>query len=110
MFNLDEIMQERLVLLERGVPLEQVLAGLPAEAAELTPLLTLAAAAHSTKHPALPPQVVLAQHARVEATHKKVINASRTANRLTGWARAGLPKCWPAAWLWCWWWFLLRSA
>ena len=41
--DLDDLLQQNLNALENGVSLGTVLAGLPAEAAELTPLLQLAA-------------------------------------------------------------------
>jgi hypothetical protein len=77
MAQLDELLQERLALLEAGVPLDQVLSGLPAEAAELAPLLTLAAVSRRVAHPTLPAQVVRAQQARVAG-------ASRGAGRPAG--------------------------
>ena len=67
MMDLDEILQEQLEALERGVPLENVLAELPPEAAELIPLLKLAVAAHKIPHPGLSMETSRSQRARVMA-------------------------------------------
>lgn len=66
----DELLQSCLAALERGVPLEKVLAELPAEASSLAPLITMAAAARNLDHPQMSPAVAQAQRARVMgATH-----------------------------------------
>ncbi|HVN54715.1 MAG TPA: FecR family protein [Anaerolineaceae bacterium] len=66
MTNLDETLQQQLTALEQGVPLDQVLAALPPDAAELAPLIRLAAAARALDQPVLRPEVSRAQRALVE--------------------------------------------
>ena len=65
MLNLDDTLQTQLAALESGVPLETVLANLPAEARELVPLIELAAASRSLPSPQLRPETVRAQRVRV---------------------------------------------
>lgn len=73
--NLDETLQNQLAALENGVPLEQVLENLPADARELIPLIQLAVATQKLPHPQLRAEIVREQKARVVA-------AVRTRNTL----------------------------
>ncbi len=83
MTDLDELLQTKLSDLERGVPLEAVLADLPPEASELAPLLKLAAESRLLAHPQMSPAAVRAQQIQLMAA------VVRT--RLARWL-AALPK------------------
>ncbi len=83
MSDLDEILQKKLSDLERGVPLEEILADLPPEASSLVPLLKLASESRLLAHPQMSPNTVRLQQAQLVAA------TIRT--KLARWA-AGLPK------------------
>lgn len=61
----NETLQASLADIERGLPLEEVLQGLPVEAQELAPLISLAAATRSVAHPVMRPEIAHAQQFRV---------------------------------------------
>jgi hypothetical protein len=84
MIDQNETLQACLIDIERGVPLEDVLNKLPAEALDLTPLIRLAAATRSVPHPVLRPDIAQVQKSRVE--------------RAAQLARTGGSR--PAAWNW----------
>ncbi len=87
MMDKNETLQTSLAEIERGVPLEVVLNALPAEAAELVPLIRLAASTRSVPHPVMRPEIVRAQQIRV-------VNATYAART----TRAGSLRA--AAWNW----------
>ena len=51
MDNRDDILQQKLIDLESGIPLEHILADIPAEEKELSKLIRLAADVRSMPHP-----------------------------------------------------------
>src|SRR5512146_3299860 len=67
MIDLDDILQKRLADLERGVPLEAVLADLPPEASSLAPLIKLASESRLLAHPQMSPAAARLQQARLAA-------------------------------------------
>ena len=67
MIDLDDILQKRLADLERGVPLEAVLADLPPEASSLAPLIKLASESRLLAHPQMSPTAARLQQARLVA-------------------------------------------
>ena len=71
MVKMDEIFQERLASLESGVPLEQVIAGLPADAASLEPALRMAARVRSHTYPQMTTQAASQQRARMASAARK---------------------------------------
>ncbi len=77
MIDLDDILQKKLADLERGVPLETVLAELPPEASSLAPLIRLASKSRLLAHPQLSPMAARLQQARLVA--------AVTRQRLAGW-------------------------
>jgi hypothetical protein len=87
MMDQNEALQTYLSELEKGVPLEDVLKTLPAEARDLAPLIRLAAATRSVPHPVLRPEIAQAQQARVARAARAVHTAHTSSPR-------------PAAWTW----------
>ncbi len=67
MTELDELLQTKLSDLERGVPLEVILADLPPEASSLAPLIKLASESRLLAHPQMSPTAVRLQQARLMA-------------------------------------------
>ena len=51
MLSYDDILERKLEALEKGQPLERVLAGMPEEARDLEPLLQLASTIRTLPHP-----------------------------------------------------------
>ncbi len=82
--DLNETLQASLADIEHGLPLEEVLKGLPVESQELVPLICLAAATRSVSHPVMRPEIAHAQQSRVA-------HAARA-------ARGDSPR--PALWGW----------
>lgn len=70
--DLDNLLQQKLIELENGRPLEDVLASLPEAAVELIPLLQVAASVRAMPQPAPDPSLA-------EAGRQKVLEAARDA-------------------------------
>ena len=84
MNNQDDLLQSYLADLERGVPMEDVINGMPAEAMSLAPLIHLAVAARGIPYPMLRPELVEVQRTRVVREARAVHN----------------PRQQPALWAW----------
>jgi hypothetical protein len=67
MIDLDDLLQVKLSDLERGVPLEVVLADLPPEASSLAPLIKLASESRLLAHPQMSPASASVQQVRLTA-------------------------------------------
>src|SRR5512146_539721 len=68
MIQPDDTLQTSLAALERGVPLDKILADLPPENRNLAPLISLSAAARDLPHPQMDLTAARAQQARVVAS------------------------------------------
>ena len=90
MTDQNETLQTYLAEIERGVPLETVLNALPAELADLAPLIRLAASTRGLAHPVLKPEIVQAQQARV-------VNTARAARASWAGSRRSAARNWLAA-------------
>ncbi|MBE0695848.1 MAG: FecR domain-containing protein [Anaerolineaceae bacterium] len=74
MLNYDDLLQQKITDIENGLPIEKVVAELPAEAKELEPLIRLAAAVRGMPHPEPMPETAKTQQRQVMAaaqTHSR---------------------------------------
>ncbi len=79
MYDMDKLLQDQLQALENGKSFGRVLHGLPEEAKELAPLISLVSAVHTMEHPRPSPQV--AQPQRFFKNGRGTNHASQTHTR-----------------------------
>ncbi len=104
MTDQNETLQTYLAEIERGVPVETVLNALPAESADLAPLIRLAASTRGLAHPVMRPEIVQAQQAQVVNTARAMrALAAGVQRRGIGWQCPEIRWHSPAPSLWCWW-------
>ena len=77
--QMEELLQNRLEALENGIPLEEVLAGLPTEAASLAPMIRLAAQTRQLPSPTFSAATYHRQHGMIKAVASAKAPAGSTA-------------------------------
>lgn len=88
MLDKDQVLQDRLDALKRGIPLEKVIADLPEDGRDLEPLIRMAAAVQGLTYPKMDPEKSRIQHRRVLSAARSARAATRPSVRqpsLTTW-------------------------